>query len=517
MNAPHSSPAEKYLKFVQTFSNIHVREEDAKIRIPEKVIRCVWNDQALDTIKFCTTENEPAEVVFPGYWNFGPGPDFKNASIKINGKLIEGDLEIHTYSSDWNAHKHSKNPEFDKVAFHVFLWKSGKETFSRRPTDGQPRGKPVFEFELKRFLKKGLLQLAEELDFESYPIMNRFNYGLCHEPLKGLPQERMEQLLDAAGDARVITKMDRFHDRIILKGYEQTFYEGLAEAMGYPANKLNFRLLAEGVTLESIREMTPKRITEDEKILQISALLFGYSGLIDFNGLDSASLPEKDRIYFKSLQEIWEQYRNRLPESKLNADCWKFKGLRPANYPYRRIAGLASLIVRHFKCGMFEDFMKTFKAQTLVASQKGGGAKIPKSIYEFYAIGGEGYWNLHYTPGGKLLKKAQNLIGPTRSAEIILNIVLPVGLIYARSEKSAKLESAFNRLYRESKTSGDNKLLRFIKYYILGDREEMTALLKSDRKRQGLMQVYQDFCAQNDNNCNRCPFPNLVKQYFSQG
>jgi hypothetical protein len=50
MNAPHSSFAENYLKFTRIFSSVRVCEEDSKIRIPEKVLRCVWNDQALKKI-----------------------------------------------------------------------------------------------------------------------------------------------------------------------------------------------------------------------------------------------------------------------------------------------------------------------------------------------------------------------------------------------------------------------------------------------------------------------------------
>ncbi|MEC7641442.1 MAG: DUF2851 family protein [Nitrospinota bacterium] len=33
-----------------------------------------------------TINGETLEVVFPGYWDFGGGPDFINAVIKVNGK-----------------------------------------------------------------------------------------------------------------------------------------------------------------------------------------------------------------------------------------------------------------------------------------------------------------------------------------------------------------------------------------------------------------------------------------------
>ena len=52
-------------------------------------------------------------------------------------------------------------------------------------------------------------------------------------------------------------------------------------------------------------------------------------------------------------------------------------------------------------------------------------------------------------------------------------------------------------------------------HYILGDQERLLKELDSDRKTQGLMQVYQDYCTRNQNNCLRCQFPSVVEQYFS--
>ena len=35
-----------YLKFTQLYTRTHV-EEESEERVPEKVIRCVWNDQLI--------------------------------------------------------------------------------------------------------------------------------------------------------------------------------------------------------------------------------------------------------------------------------------------------------------------------------------------------------------------------------------------------------------------------------------------------------------------------------------
>ncbi len=267
--------SDAYLKFTHLYNQLQVREEDNTIRVPEKVIRCIWNDQLFCTPSLKTREGQNLEIVYPGYWNFGKGPDFTSATIKVNGKTYEGDVELHVYATDWNAHGHSRNPDFDNVILHVYMWQGrGKE----------PRGKRQdlpFQFEIKDYLTKGILDLNDELDFENYPVLNHCNLGLCHQPLAELSQEKLTQLLNAAGEARVFTKMERFHDSIIIEGYEQTFYRGVAEALGYPENKQPFQVLADTLPLSELTSLVPAKASKNEKVLHYQALLFGISGLMD--------------------------------------------------------------------------------------------------------------------------------------------------------------------------------------------------------------------------------------------
>ena len=198
-----------------------------------------------------------------------------------------------------------------------------------------------------------------------------------------------------------------------------------------------------------------------------------------------------------------------------NEKGWCFRAIRPANYPYRRLANLAHLIVRHEKAGMFADFMGSY--QKILTSS---GGKIPdkktlNSFNDFFCVATDDYWANHYTPDGKTLSQHQQLVGSARSREIIINIGLPIGLIFARAGKFKNLETGLNALFQTGKSASDNKLLRFMKHYIFGNQEEVLQVLRSEKQTQALMQVYQDFCTQNQNNCLHCPFPDVVKKYFS--
>jgi len=499
-----------YQKFTGWFTEVQVDQKESRIHVPEKTLRCVWNDQLFRAENLKTTDNQELEIVFPGHWNFGPGPDFKNAAVKVSGKLLEGDIALHVYASDWTAQDQSGNPDYTNVILHVFMWEN---------PHGQPSGKRpgnrVHELELKRFLTRGILELNHEVDFDHYPLLHQPDYGLCHQPLARLSKEKLTHLLNAAGDARIFTKMNRFHDRVIINGYEQTFYEGVAEALGYPNNKEAFQILSGTLPLYLIQNLVPPGIGEAEKALHIQAMMFGAAGLIEFKGLDTKALHPEDRSYFGTLQSLWDTYRSQVPPSRLIASSWKFGGIRPANFPYRRIAGLAHLLVRHEANGLFADYMTAFKNVIAQAAQKGDAAKIPGPMYDFFCVETDDYWAHHYSPAGKTLSSAQQLIGPARSKEITINMVIPIGLIYARASKSTALEAGLNALFQSGRKPGDNRLLRFMKHYIFGNKPEMLKALASEKQMQGLMQVYQDFCTQNKNNCLHCQFPGIVKKNFT--
>ncbi len=495
--------SESYLEFTETYTQLQVQEEDHTIRVPEKVIRCIWSDQLFCTSSLKTSDDQSLEIVYPGYWNFGKGPDFTNATIKVNGKVYEGDVELHVYSTDWKAHGHSQNPDFDKVILHVYMWQGR----GKNPKPMEKQGGLPFQFEIKNYLSKGILELNNELDFENYPTLNSGNIGLCHQPLAQLPEEKLSHLLDTAGEARMFTKMERFHDSVIIKGYEQTFYRGVAEALGYPENKQPFQMLADTLPLAELKNLVPTNVPQKEKVLHHQALLFGVSGLLDEETGKKAG--------FKKLMPIWKFYQDRLPPSPLNKESWCFRAIRPANYPYRRLAGLAHLIVRHEKSGLFADFIGSYQKILTVCGQETPDKKTLNTFNEFFCITSKDYWSNHYTPDGKTLSRSQQLVGSARSREIIINIGLPIGLIFARAGKLKNLETGLNALLQTGKNTSENKLLRFMKHYIFGNKEEMLQVLNSEKQNQGLMQVYQDFCTQNENNCLKCPFPGVVNKHFS--
>ena len=88
-------------------------------QVSELVLQKIWQKIAFDSARMKDSRGRQIEVLNPGRWNRLAGPDFKDAILRIDGDRVEGDVEIHFSQSDWRAHGHHKNPNFDRVVLHV--------------------------------------------------------------------------------------------------------------------------------------------------------------------------------------------------------------------------------------------------------------------------------------------------------------------------------------------------------------------------------------------------------------
>ena len=52
----------------------------------EAILQVIWNEQLIEP-KLTTVDGRTVEVLFPGVWNVGAGPDFQDATIRIDGEV----------------------------------------------------------------------------------------------------------------------------------------------------------------------------------------------------------------------------------------------------------------------------------------------------------------------------------------------------------------------------------------------------------------------------------------------
>lgn len=88
--------------------------------LPEKTIqqairRCLSDPTRL----WNTIRNETIQILAPGRIALHGGPDFQSIALLHNGEIHIGNAEYHRKSSDWLAHNHDANTNFDSTILHI--------------------------------------------------------------------------------------------------------------------------------------------------------------------------------------------------------------------------------------------------------------------------------------------------------------------------------------------------------------------------------------------------------------
>lgn len=85
----------------------------------ESVLQLLWQKLLFSTQSLRTTDGKQVQIIHPGTLNTTDGPDFKHASIVIDGIKWHGSVELHLRSSGWKEHRHHLDNNYDKVILHV--------------------------------------------------------------------------------------------------------------------------------------------------------------------------------------------------------------------------------------------------------------------------------------------------------------------------------------------------------------------------------------------------------------
>jgi hypothetical protein len=126
------------------------------------------------------------------------------------------------------------------------------------------------------------------------------------------------------------------------------------------------------------------------------------------------------------------------------------------------------------------------------------------AVEKFFASLDHPFWNSNYTLTSDPSPKEMALIGESRAAEILANVLFPIWV----SEdidvwpEYAKLSA---RLSNRRLETGATRLF--------GDDPRRAEFLKTVAHQQGLLQIYEDFCLQDNSDCAQCPFPEQMHKW----
>jgi len=100
--------------------------------------------------------------------------------------------------------------------------------------------------------------------------------------------------------------------------------------------------------------------------------------------------------------------------------------------------------------------------------------------------------------------KAMALIGESRVAEILANVLFPFWL-----SDDAHIVPECRKL--PSRLS--NRRLETAATRLFGNDPRRAQFLKTVAHQQGLLQIYEDFCMQDNSDCAQCPFPEQMAKW----
>jgi hypothetical protein len=165
---------------------------------------------------------------------------------------------------------------------------------------------------------------------------------------------------------------------------------------------------------------------------------------------------------------------------------WRLGGARPLNHPQRRLGALAIL------------------AKQWPAFLKAIARKNTKSTHDFLLELRHPFWDLHYTLTSEAAPTEMAIVGDSRIADILANVLLPFFLAEG-AEIWPVYEKLPTRLTNRRLETGTTRLFG-------GDPRRMQCT-KTIAHQQGLLQTYEDFCLQDNSDCAQCPFPEQMQKW----
>lgn len=443
----------------------------------ERHLQCVWADERYRPEVLKTGTGDAALVVSPGRWNLEPGPDFRDAVLILapDQRRVKGDIEVHIHPRDWEHHRHADNPAYRNVIAHVTWF-----------PDRRPAALPdkAVQIALRDAVSANPTFSFDCLDLTAYPYAAlAHKRPPCGRVLTGCDPDIQAAVLDAAGQERLRIKALRMGANIRRQGPEQTLYTEVLIALGYKHNRTAFRCLAQAVTHEALRS------TCAGKPLEAYALLMGVAGL-----LPAAPQPQWDEDAARFVRAMWDRWwrmQDAWSTRILPSGAWIRAGLRPQNHPARRLAAAA---------GMFGAERSFHAALT--------GLDTAHPQHWFPAVNelvtdtpAPPFWDRRLSWGRPAVESRVALVGVSRLNAIVINILIPFLAATGRDIRP---------LLTHLPAEAGNALTRQTAHALFG-RDHNPALHRTGLRRQGLLQIFHDFCLTHATDCQTCPFPKALE------
>ena len=442
-----------------------------KLNLNENFISRIWKESGYYS-GLKTTEGMNVEVLEYGELNPDSGADFKNARVKIDNKIFNGDVEIHRSLKDWDIHNHNKDYKYNKVILQVVFWRDENGSV---PVSMKSRHIPTLI--LSEFLTKSIHEIWKE-------IINNPSSSFklpCYPENSNLTREFKKSWFEILALKRLDYRTERIKHRLTefvnrtggdyqKKYWEIGLFEFISEALGFSKNKSQFLKLAELIDLDLIKK-------NKFNINQIEAYLFGVAGFLE-------NLKYKDE-YIEILKIEWKSIRELYNPVIMNKSEWNFFRLRPQNFPTLRLAYDSALCYELVYNDLFKRIVLCFeKSKNIISDLTGIFAELKISDY----------WTKYYN-FGKLRSLSTGSIGESRVKEIIVNVIIPLLYLYSNIFEKSEFKEKILNVYFNSKGYNKNEITRVME-------SQMFYLIKTISESQGIIHLHNFFCVREK--CKEC-------------
>ena len=227
--------------------------------------------------------------------------------------------------------------------------------------------------------------------------------------------ERIVRLLNDLAGKRLSIKKERMKNLLEIAVPDEAIYREIMLSMGYSENKLQFHKLSLILPYSQIRELKTKETVE-------KALLYR-AGLSN----DKKELPDDFDFSLRMSRKLW-----------------KYRNVRPANFPEKRIKQMAVLLYQTMEDGIYKYFKFRIQENYKNGSNKKSAVKAVNKILSFKGL------------------------GKNRKLEMFFNILLPFYLVSFEKESDKKMLKFLTDVFEFHPALPDNLVIRKAKSLFAG-------------------------------------------------
>lgn len=412
----------------------------------EEFLHYLWQYKLFSKRNLISVKGKVVEILDSGSYNSNTGADFLNSKLKIDNQLWVGNVEVHVKSSDWYAHHHEQDKNYDAVILHV-VWEHDTEVFMKN-------NRPLPTVALENVVQKEVLInyrrlfLKEQRWIPCEKQIAEINSFLLNNWLERLYFERLENKSVVIKELLQKSNND----------YETVLFQLLAKNFGLKVNRAAFLELAQSFNFSVLRKV---QFNEE----QLSALLFGQAGFL---------VDQIEDSYYQQLQNEYTYLKHKYKLEPMAKYRFQFFRMRPNNFPTVRIAQLVGLYNKYQS--LFSRVMDVNKIE---------------DFYNLFTIEVNEFWKTHYTFESESKKSVKRL---TKSFIdlLIINTIIPLKFVYEEARGEVN-EEGLLQLIQQLKPENNSIISKFAVLQIKA---------KNAFESQTLLELKNNYCA--EKRCLQC-------------